>query len=274
MPALPREISRDLLVLQQWARFGKTYAPKAISRPKWSAVEELILAAKPYLRENAARLRALLKDWSDKFGMQDPFLNDLGVHRWIDKETSYSDWLAWVLERLEPGAVLEVLGVETTFDPEQAGRCLVRRESQLDKRYIDLLIRFENMPDYAIGVEVKTYDSQYAKQRDYWESLRSLYGKDLPCILLALPQEINDNQLHGFTLRSWRKIAIALRLAIAESVGHDRTNNQIVTAISLGFVAAVEQSLLGFSPSVPRRVMKNEPALISEDLVKYLEGDK
>jgi hypothetical protein len=157
MLGLPRNISSDLAVLQQWSRFGRTYASRPMSRPKWSAVERLVLAAQPYLQEKATTLRDLLIEWSGKFGMQDPFLNDLGVHRWIDKETSYSDWLAWVLERLEPSAVFEVLDVKPPFDP---GKCVVRRESQVDKRYIDLLIQFENLRNYAIGVEVKTYDQQ------------------------------------------------------------------------------------------------------------------
>jgi hypothetical protein len=67
---------------------------------------------------------------------------------------------------------------------------------------------------------------------------------------------------------------MALRARIAESVRNRPRDNYIVTAIMLGFVAAVEQNLLGFSPSIPRRVMKSEPTLVSEDLVKYLGGDK
>lgn len=72
-----------------------------------------------------------------------------------------------MLERLEPSAVFEVLDVEPPFNREDAGQCRVQRESQLGPRYIDLLIRFDSVPDYAIGVEVKTYDEQYAKQKDY-----------------------------------------------------------------------------------------------------------
>ncbi|MGO9011108.1 MAG: hypothetical protein ACLQPN_13485 [Bryobacteraceae bacterium] len=135
------------------------------------------------MREEATELRRLLEEWCDRFGMHDPLLNDLGAHRWIDKETSYSDWLAWVLERLEPSAVFDVLDVKPPFNPKDAGNCRVQRESQLDARYIDLLIHFEGVPDYAVGVEVKTYDEQYAKQKDYLKSISRLYGNDMPCVL-------------------------------------------------------------------------------------------
>ncbi len=89
-------MSYDLTVLQEWAQLRRTYAPRRLSPPDWSTVNRLIVAAEPYLREEATTLRHLLREWSNRFGMQDPLLNDLGSHRWIDKETSYSDWLAWV----------------------------------------------------------------------------------------------------------------------------------------------------------------------------------
>jgi hypothetical protein len=204
--------------------------------------------------------------------MQDPLLNDLGAHRWIDKETSYSDWLAWVLEHLEPSAVFEVLDVKPPFNPEDAGKCQVRRESQLDERYIDLLICFERVPRYAIGVEVKTYDEQYAKQKDYRESLKEIFNNP-PYVLIAVPGRIDEDQLCGFTLRPWRKVTFALRKKIAEYAG-ENVDNRIVTAMMLGFVVAAEQNLLGFSSAAPRRVLKNVPTLIPEDLVEYLGGDK
>jgi hypothetical protein len=204
--------------------------------------------------------------------MQDPLLNDLGAHRWLDKETSYSDWLAWVLERLGPSAVFLVLGVRPLPNLELAGNCQVERESQLGKGYIDLLIHFDGVPDYAIGVEVKTYDEQYAKQKDYLKSLKSRYGKDMPCVLIAIDEDID--QLCGFTSRPWCEVTFALRNKIAEYAGKHAEGNRIVTAMMLGFVGAVEQNLLGFSPAAPRRVWNDERTLIPDDLVPYLRGDK
>lgn len=105
--------------------------------------------------------------------------------------------------------MFEVLDVEPPFNREDAGQCRVQRESQLGPRYIDLLIRFDSVPDYAIGVEVKTYDEQYAKQKDYLKLLRSLY-LNIPCILIAIREDSVKDQLCGFRLRLWRKMTFTL----------------------------------------------------------------
>jgi hypothetical protein len=232
----------------------------------------LIEVAKPYLLEDAKGLRDLLAKWSEEFGMPDPLLNDLGTHRWLDKETSYSNWLAWVLERPEPSAVFEVLGVAPALSNEGAGRCKIERESPMDERFIDLLVRFDGRADYAIGVEVKAYDQQFAKLGEYRESLRKRFN-DPPCVLITI-DEIPEDQRYGFSPRLWRQVAFGLRGKIAEYSRKNGAENRIVTAMMLGFVAAVEQNLLAHSPAVARRARNNRPTPIPEDLVEYLRGDK
>ena len=267
----PAKVRDCLGVLRRWAQFGKTYAPRRVAPLDWSPVGRLIDAAELHLLEQAHELRGLLTKSSDKFGMDDPLLNDLGTHRWIDKETSYSDWLAWVLERLEPSDVLELLDVTPPFNPQHSGKCQVQRESQLDKRYIDLLIRFDREPGYAIGVEIKTYDDEYPKQEHYLKSLRRLYDNDVPCILITI-DDIREDDRYGFTPRLWRKMTFVLREKIAK-YAEKNDGNQIIMALMLGFVAAVEQNLLGFSPAAPRRVLQNQATLIPERLAEYLRGD-
>lgn len=205
--------------------------------------------------------------------MQDPLLTDLGAHRWLDKETSYSDWLAWVLERLEPSAVLGVLGVDPPFNCQDAGKCQIQRESQISERYIDLLVRFDRVPNYAVAVEVKAYDEQYGKQQRYIELLKRNFGEDMPCVLIAIPDHIEED-ICGFKLRPWHKVTFALRNKIAEYASKHTAGDRIITAIMLAFVAAADQNLLELSPAAPRRVWNDEPTLIPEDLVLYLRGDK
>jgi hypothetical protein len=274
LPRLRLRMTDKLLALQRWAQLGRVYSPRRPSGPVWSAVTRLIIAAKPYLLERASDLRVLLDKSYLDFGMQDPLLNDLGTHRWLDKETSYSDWLAWVLERLEQSAAFEVLGLDPPRNSEHAGKCGVRRESQLGPRYIDLLIYFDGVPGYVVGVEVKTYDEQYSKQKDDLKSLKSRYGKDMPCVLIAIDEDIVKDQLCGFRLRPWRKVTFALRKKIAEYANRQAEGNRIVTVMMLGFVAAAEQNLLEISLAAPRRVWNDEPTLIPEDLIPYLRGDK
>jgi len=260
-----------LKVLQRWALLGRKYPARRVSPPDWSAVRRLIKTAEPHLLDQAGELLTLLKESKGKFGMSDPLLSDLGTHRWINKETTYSDWLAWVLEQLEPSAVMDVLGpLEPSFAAGQATKCRVQREDQLDKRFIDLVIQFDGLPGDAIGVEVKTDDQQYAKQKDYRKSLKARLGRDVPCVLIAIDAPKKD--LHKFTLRPWRRVTFALREKIAEYAEKKGEDNRIVTAMMLGFVAAVEQNLLGFSPGAPCRVWRQQAALVPYELLTYLGG--
>ena len=101
--------------LRQWAEWGRAFASRRAPRPDWSAVDALISAAKPRLKEDARDLRELLDRSRNRLKMTDPLVCDLGVHRWLsaEREESYSDWLAWALERLkDAAAVLRLLGIE------------------------------------------------------------------------------------------------------------------------------------------------------------------
>jgi hypothetical protein len=198
--------------------------------------------------------------------MQDPLQADLGVHRWLDRETSYSDWLAWVLERLPASAVFAVLGVQPPFSPDDDGNMTVRRECPLDGRIIDLLVRFKAQPHYAIGIEIKTRDQQYAKQECYRQSLEKRFTEPA-CVLIAV-DEVDEKDRHGFTLRPWKNVAFALRKQIAEFVANNGGADTIVTALMLGFVAAVEQNLLQFPVQRP-----TARARMSAELTRYLRGE-
>jgi hypothetical protein len=93
------------------------------------------------------------------------------------------------------------------------------------------------------------------------------------CVLIAIP-EIDEDQRCEFTLRRWRNLTLSLREKIADYDKKNGAEHPIVVAMMLGFVAAVEQNLLRFSPAAPRRVSNNVPTLIPAELVKYLGGDK
>jgi len=260
-----------LATLCQWAEWGKV----RLRRPHWSAVDALVNAVEPQLLENAKRLRNLLERSATQLRFSDPLLCDLGVHRWLEKETSYSDWLAWVLERLDStGAVLDVLGVQ---NPQFASFCVgdyvVDREVPLKKGLtghqgqIDLLIRFGDPPRALLGIEVKTYDQQYLKQKGYKESISQLWpGVESDCVLVVNRQP-RPNELYGFRPRQWREVTIALRRAVAGSVHVPGAE----VAMMLAFIAAVEQNLLELGTAVARRAWRGQPALTPPGLLEYLK---
>ncbi len=270
--------SNHIDALDLWAGWGKEYAPQRLSRPDWSAVEALIDAAQPRFLENSTTLRELLERSRVQLKFTDPLLCDLGVHRWLakDREESYSDWLAWVLRQLgDRDAILRVLGVNREFRSLCSGSfCRVEREvfveegaSDCEGR-IDILLWFGQPEQAVLGVEVKTWDKSYEKQRGYLRSLRRLCP-NAECVLVAIP-EVPPDSLHGFELRRWQDVSMALRREIAAYVvGHDRDS---IAAMMCGFVAAIEQNLLEFETTAARRAWSNppQPAWRSKGLEKYL----
>jgi hypothetical protein len=266
-----------IAALDQWAEWGKAYAPPRPSRPDWSAVEFLIEAAQPRLLEDSRELRRLLERSRDQLKFTDPLLCDLGLHRWLakDREESYSDWLAWVLEQLgDADAVLRVLGVQNQEFQSLCSRSTYRveREAFVEEGTpdcegrIDLLLHFGERQQALLGVEVKTWDDSYEKQRGYISSLRKrcLQTK---CVLVAV-HEVPTEDCFEFGLRRWENVGMALRREIARYVeGHDPDS---VAAMMCAFVAAIERNLLEFGTTAARRAWNNQPTWLSKRLGDYL----
>lgn len=263
--------------LEQWAAWGEMRALSRSSRPDWSAVDELIEAVEPLLVEHSKALRELLEQSRGQLGFCDPLLDDLAVHRWLekDREESYSDWLAWVLDRLnDSSVVLSVLGVRNpVFVSKCTGqRYCVEREAGVKEGCtgsngrVDLVVHFGE-PEFAVlGVEVKTEDENYEKQRGYRQSLRGVC-RDVECVLVA-NREVPEDRLFGFKLQTWEELSIELRRAIAKYV-ESRSGNA-TSAMMLGFVAAIEQNLLGYGTAAPRRAWENRPVLLPVPLFDHL----
>jgi len=133
---------------------------------------------------------------------------------------------------------------------------------------IDLLIRFKHA---LFGVEVKTEDNQYDKQKGYKESLDKLgtiCAQTVKCVLIA-KDEVSDDQRFDFRLRTWQDVSVDLRCVIAEFM--KTQTSSIVAAMMTAFVAAIEQNLLGFGTAPLKRAQRGLPTLLPRKLVKYLE---
>jgi hypothetical protein len=113
----------------------------------------------------------------------------------------------------------------------------------------------------------QTWDDSYAKQAGYVRSLQEP-GMLTECVLVAI--EVPEDRRHGFALRGWRELSMALRREIARYVhAHDR---DIVAAMMLGFVGAIEQNLLQFGVAAPRSARDQQPTLVSKELLDYLSA--
>jgi hypothetical protein len=270
-----RDCDGHLAALMQWAKWGAEHT--RARPPQWSMAASLIEAARPWLAEQSRDFRDLLERSASSLNLADPLSCDLGAHRWLDKETAYSDWLAWVLANLgDARRVLGVLGIE---DPRFLSTCSgqpyrVQREVQVKKGLpkrkgqIDLLIEFGEPTVALLGVEVKAWDEQYQKQRGYLDSLKELCSC-VECVLIANATGASDEDLCGFRPREWRQVSIELRRAIASEPPDDDAR-QITRAMMLGFVAAIERNLVGLGTVAARRAWLRKPTPYPTELAKYL----
>jgi hypothetical protein len=198
------------------------------------------------------------------------------LHRWLakDREESYSDWLAWVLEKLNRAeSVLRVLGVDNKFRSSCSGlpyrverEAFVKEGAPRRSGRIDLLIHFGEPERALLGVEVKTRDEGYEKQRGYLNSLRE-HCSLTECVLVAIPT-LDIDSCCGFAPRRWEQIAGALRREIAIYV--DGHSGDAIAAMMCAFVAAIEQNLLEFGTAAARRAWKRQPIRLSRCLDEYL----
>jgi hypothetical protein len=133
---------------------------------------------------------------------------------------------------------------------------------------IDILLHFGEPEKALLGVEVKTWDESYEKQRGYLESLRKRCPQ-AECVLVAIPA-VPADKCFGFGMRRWQDVSVALRREIARYVG----SRDSIAAMMCGFVAAVEQNLLQFGTVAARRAWNTppQPTWFSKRLDEYLRA--
>jgi hypothetical protein len=163
----------------------------------------------------------------------------IGSHRWLagEREETYSDWLAWILERQDdPALVLPLFGVE-----EQSGlteRWTVEREVFTPYGRLDLLLRHPQAG--ILCVEVKTESSPGEDQLERY--LKWLDGQRSSLGLTLLAIDPPDKPLPGSCrFSSWKRMAQTLRAWAREWRSADRLYDAVMT---LAFCGAVERNLL------------------------------
>jgi hypothetical protein len=90
------------------------------SRPEWAPVARFATAFRDLVTYEKRNLDDLLRQSDERLGaFSDPLRLSFEKHRWLDlrgeREESYSDWLAWLLEELDSTeALLKIFGLEKT----------------------------------------------------------------------------------------------------------------------------------------------------------------
>jgi len=237
---------------------------------RWTAARRMIDCAQRSLKPKADRIRAILQDSDLKLHpLKDPLTTDFGGHRWLSgsREESYSDWLAWIFERLPAQSVFRILGLAT--DAPQA-KAVVQREKwiRLQNREGKLDI-FLSIGATLVLVEVKVVPPESAeldKNDFYMEWLTQCHtGSRQACLIILKGSNIEAD---GFSVRYWNDISVELR---REAVSILRDRDVVFAAMVLAFVAAIEQNLLKISPVFVSRVSAGKCVPQASDQFQYLE---
>jgi hypothetical protein len=219
----------------------------------WEPARRMIETAQGWFELEGKRLSELLDESDRRLDpFKDPLRADFGTHRWLkpQREEAYSDWLAWILERLESAErIFRVLGIN---QPEAIARCgeakaEVKRERVVAEGHqghqgrMDIVVLFLGIA--VIGVEVKpglADRADIAKHRGYGRWLEGRQERYKPKILIAAKGD--RKEYNHFALREWAGVCVDLR-EIALSLRDQ--GNFILAAMTLAFVGAVERNLLG-----------------------------
>lgn len=275
--------NRATATLRTWAELGRrlTNLPEPVV-VRWDASSRMIRAATPYFKVAAEKLIGLL-DESNKLlkPLTDPLQTDFGVHRWLkgDREEAYSDWLAWIVQNLDATAVLDVFALKRLFSDKPLpnvsinDRPEVKREACVPKGHankqgrLDLLIRLQ--PDALLVVETKLGNADQAdtaKQEGYAQWLPGP-GCDAYRILLARD---GDQELYegDFRLLKWHELCLCLRRLCTQLIA---TGQITLAAMTLAFVGAVEQNLLGLSVAAANAFHRSRASTFDERVVEHLQ---
>jgi len=112
-------------VLERWAKLADSLSREPDADVPLDSLRRMIAAAERDAIVAGKRLGGLFAEAERTLypGVGDPLSEELklGSHRWLagNREESYSDWLAWIVERQgDPSRVLPLFGIEDRSDAQ------------------------------------------------------------------------------------------------------------------------------------------------------------
>jgi len=283
-----------LSILRTWGQLGRQLAystePVAVD---WGAASRMIASAAPYFKAQVGELINLLHK-SDALlkPLADPLWTDFGAHRWLsdDREEAYSDWLEWIVQKLEPAAILDLFAIKKLFPDEPyddllalaQARLVTKRDVCVPKAHpnqqgrLDLVIRIDDRAVLVVETKVGDADDcDTAKQIGYADWLQQQPGKKKYPILLATNGDSEKKYDGDFRLLIWSDVCLALRRLAVKLCAKEQV---VLAAMMLAFVGAVEQNLLGISVEDVNlsRLRTFDPRILShlESWIKAEEGER
>jgi hypothetical protein len=234
--------------LRVWSKLRRHSERKSRS---WNSAHLLARSAKILDQSAQERLQgALARSDAEFLPLTDPLRLNLGAHRWLsaDREESYSDWLAWILQGMSGSAEilpLFTLGEEAKVQPNvSVGR--IRREIFSEHGRTDIEVPLGERGLLLIEVKVRNTGSELSSQlKRYAQKVTYLQVERPQLVLLGTEAPEPSLDLFGFTFTSWEALCQRLR----QYASRVKETALLQAAAILILCGAVEQNLLGLSGS-------------------------
>jgi len=177
--------------------------------------------------------------------LRDPLELNLGEHRWLsgDREESYSDWLAWILQGMSgAGEILPLFGLGDDCARQMSGKFSVQRELASESGRNDVVVWFEDQGLFIIEVKIAPTGKDLPDQlKPYQEwACNQRVGQKL-FALLGTVKPAHD--IRPFVFTDWRTLCRRLR-RYANGV---KRSDLLRAAAILIFCGAVEENVAGLS---------------------------
>ena len=263
-------------ILRRWAsvsQSGRRSTPEV-----FAALKHLIDIAGRRVTLDHSRLSSVLDRCQRALNpLSEPFVDDYGTHRWLrgDREEAYSDWLAWILERLGTGnRILAVLGAPRTEASWGNLEARVVREYIVEAGHVDqagrvdIQLTFEDQAVIWIEVKVTSADVADMEKNAGYSSSQAIRCEPHKA-RFAIATRGLLGVYDGFEFRSWLTICTGLRSAAIEFRDEGAVS---AAAMTLAFVGAVEQNLLGFPVRLLKRARSNTPIWSCVEIADHLDS--
>jgi hypothetical protein len=176
----------------------------------------------------------------------EPLKLHLGAHRWlsVDREESYSDWLAWILQGMSGAAeILPLFALDDEVTTELLGPVeSIHREEWSEHGRTDIEVRFGERGLLLIEVKVQNTGDELLEQLKRY-ALRVAREHVERRLLVLLGRGAPAWSIEPFTFTDWQTLCQRLR----RYANRVKKTDLLRAAAILIFCGAVEQNLFGLS---------------------------
>jgi hypothetical protein len=245
----------------RWGAILLREPPEQLSDEWCKSIERIANAFRTLAKTEQIHITRLLETADQRLApFSDPLRLPFRGNRWLDlrrePEGSYSNWLAWLLGRMDSAEeVLRIFNLEDADFAESVHDKTpkVYRELQFQSasgelKRLDIIIEFGQRAILLVEVKMRELEAacgagNLAIYRDWLESrISDPRGR---CAILLVPTPM-ESPCPGWQVRSWCQVSLNVRLQAREFAASS-PNRLLLSAMLLCFSGAVEQNVLRYA---------------------------